>query len=126
MQLEPGQAQQLAALIDYQDDHRSDRLERLREAFDRTGIRAEIPEDIDAALGQKFLFVISVGGVGAVTRAPIGVFREMPETPRLLEGAMQEIFHVARAGRRPLSSHAVEPDSCHQVDPTPYPRGDAR
>ncbi len=50
MQLEPGQAQQLAALIDYQDDHRSDRLERLREAFDRTGIGAEIPEDVDAAL----------------------------------------------------------------------------
>ena len=80
-----------------QDNHRSDRLERLREAFDRTGIRAEIPEDIDAALWRKFLFVVSVGGVGAVTRAPIGVFREMPETRRLLEGAMQEVFQVARA-----------------------------
>jgi 2-dehydropantoate 2-reductase len=57
----------------------------------------EIPPDIQAALWDKFLFVVSWGGVGAVTRAPIGVMRSVPETRQILEQAMREIFNVARA-----------------------------
>ena len=39
------------------------------------------------------------GGVGAVTRAPLGVVRSVPETRRLLEDAMREVLAVARAPR---------------------------
>ena len=72
------------------DGARSDRLERLRDAFERSGVRATIADDIRAALWEKLLFVGPFGGVGAVTRAPIGVVRSLPETRALLEGAMGE------------------------------------
>lgn len=79
------------------DNRVSERGERLRQAFVRAGVRVEIPPDIQAALWDKFLFVVSWGGVGAVTRAPIGVMRSVPETRQILEQAMREIFNVARA-----------------------------
>jgi 2-dehydropantoate 2-reductase len=75
----------------------SERCERLRLAFDRAGVAVEVPSDIHKALWEKFLFVVSIGGVGAVTRAPFGVVRTVPETRRMVERCMQEILDVARA-----------------------------
>jgi 2-dehydropantoate 2-reductase len=79
------------------DNRRTERVRELRGILQQAGIRAEIPADITAALWEKFLFVAAWGGIGAVSRAPIGVLRAMSGTRRLLERAMQEIFNVARA-----------------------------
>src|SRR5262249_34343449 len=79
------------------DNAHSERMERLREAYERAGVKATIASDIRAALWEKLLFVGPFGGVGAVTRAPVGVFRALPETRALLEGAMAEVIQVARA-----------------------------
>lgn len=79
------------------DNRPSPRVERVRDAFRRAGIEVETPADIQAALWEKFLFVASAGGVGAVTREPIGVSRSLPETRRMLERAMGEIRDVAQA-----------------------------
>lgn len=89
------------------DNRPSERAERLRQAFERVGVTVEIPPDIQAALWDKFLFVVSWGGVGAVTRAPIGVLRTVPETRQMLEGAMHEIFAVARAREIALPEDAI-------------------
>ncbi|HEU5168978.1 MAG TPA: 2-dehydropantoate 2-reductase, partial [Gemmatimonadales bacterium] len=95
----PGHIRELggptAAAFAELDDRRSDRVERLRDAFRRAGLEVETPPSIRAAIWAKFLFVASGGGVGAVTRMPIGVSRAVPETRRLLEGAMEEIRAVA-------------------------------
>ncbi len=48
------------------DNKRSDRGERLRAAFERASVRAEVPADIEAAVWEKFIFVTPYGGVGAV------------------------------------------------------------
>ena len=79
------------------DNSRSERVERLHQAFARTGVQATIAADIRAALWEKLLFVGPFGGVGAVTRAPVGVFRAQPESRALLEAAMAEIQAVAQA-----------------------------
>jgi 2-dehydropantoate 2-reductase len=86
----------------------SDRTDRLRQAFVRAGVAVEIPTDITAALWEKFLFVVAWGGVGSVARAPIGVLRGVPETRRLLEQAMGEIFEVARARQVALAAKLVD------------------
>jgi 2-dehydropantoate 2-reductase len=76
----------------------SGRAERLREAFARTrGVTVEVSPDIRAAMWLKFLFIASMSGVGAVTRAPIGVVRARAETRRMLEQAFEEIAAVAAA-----------------------------
>ena len=48
------------------------------------------------------------GGVGAVTRAPVGVLRRQTETRRLLEGTMREVFVLARARGVRIGEEAIE------------------
>jgi 2-dehydropantoate 2-reductase len=91
------------------DGSASPRVERLRAAFSRAkGVTVEIPADINVALWEKFLFIAPVSGVTAVARAPFGPVRTRPETRRLLEEAMREVFHVARARGVTLPEGAVE------------------
>jgi 2-dehydropantoate 2-reductase len=90
------------------DDRFSERVERLRAAFRAAGIAVEVPTSIQAALWEKFLFVASLGGVGAVSRAPIGIVRAVLETRTMLEQAMAEILELARARGVRLPDDVVE------------------
>lgn len=91
------------------DGRRSERAESLRQVFDRAeGMKATIPPDIRSAMWSKFLFIAPVSGLGAVTRAPIGVTRAMPETRRLLVEALEEIVTLAGAVGVSLPSDAVQ------------------
>jgi len=89
------------------DNHPSERADRLKQAFSRAGVRAEIPADIQLALWEKFLFIASISGIGAVTRAPADITRRLPETRRMLEGMMREIVTVANARHVNLKGEAV-------------------
>lgn len=79
------------------DNSRSERIEWLRQAFAVAGVQATIAPDIRAALWEKLLLVGPFSGLGAVTRAPIGVMLTQPETRALLEQAMAEIVQLAHA-----------------------------
>lgn len=87
---------------------KSERAQKLRAAFERGGVWAEVPEDIQAAMWEKFLFIAAISGVGAVTHAPAGVMRSLPETRQLLEKAMQEVVAVGKAHRVDLAEGVVE------------------
>jgi 2-dehydropantoate 2-reductase len=89
------------------DGQPSERVERLRQAFEGAGIAVEAPPDIQVAMWAKFLLVASWGGLGAVTRAPIGVLRSVPETRQMLERAMREILAVAQARGIALSDESL-------------------
>ncbi|MCJ7775219.1 MAG: 2-dehydropantoate 2-reductase [Desulfobulbaceae bacterium] len=89
------------------DNRLSERAERLRQAFRRAGVTVDIPPDIQAALWEKFLFIVPWGGVGAVTRAPIGVLRTVPEARQMLEQAMHEILTVALARNIALPENVI-------------------
>src|SRR4029077_4016755 len=73
------------------DNQRSERVERLRQAFGKTSVKADIPADIHEAVWEKFLLVTAFGGVNAVSRAPIGIIRTVPETRALLQQCMEEV-----------------------------------
>jgi 2-dehydropantoate 2-reductase len=90
------------------DNRPSERTRHLRETFERAGVKAEVPPDIQAAVWEKFIFVAPYGGIGAVTRAPAGVIRSLPETRRMLERGMREIFEVSRARQVSLAEGIVE------------------
>ncbi len=80
------------------DNRPSERAEKLRQAFaNAEGLTVEIPPDIQVALWQKFVFVTVWSGLGAVTRAPLGVFRSQPGTRQMLEQAVREVFDVGQA-----------------------------
>lgn len=83
--------------------------ETLRATLDRaTGISAEIPDDIEAAVWSKFLFICAMSGIGALTRAPIGITRTLPETRELTRQILDEIDAVARARGVALPDDAVD------------------
>lgn len=81
--------------------------EQLQKAFLKAGVQAEIPEDIQSAMWEKFVFIVSISGVGAVTRQPAGVIRSLPGTRRLLEQVMREIIAVADAKKVKLSQDVI-------------------
>jgi 2-dehydropantoate 2-reductase len=89
------------------DNRRSERVEGLRSAFQSAGVRVDVPADIERALWEKFLPVTAFGGVGAVTRAPIGVLRTIPETRAMLERCLDESEAVGRARGARLAETVV-------------------
>jgi 2-dehydropantoate 2-reductase len=79
-------------------DGRSDeRVEQLQQVFKHAGVGVDVPADIQCAMWEKFLFIVAMSGMGAVTRAPIGAIRTIPETRRLLEMVIRECEAVGRA-----------------------------
>ena len=80
------------------DGRRSERAKKLYEAFQKAqGVTPTIASNIHVAMWEKFLFIAALSGVGAVTRAPVGVLRSLPETRAMLEEAMEQILAVAQA-----------------------------
>lgn len=90
------------------DGRRGGRVERLRRAFAAAqGVTAEAPEDIEVAMWRKFLLICTWSGVGAITRAPIGIVRTQPETRQMLQQSLQEVMDVARARGIDLPSESI-------------------
>jgi 2-dehydropantoate 2-reductase len=90
------------------DGRSTERVVRLQRAFERAGVTARIAPDILSARWEKLILVGPWSAVGAVTRAPLGVVRSLPETRQLLAGAMREVFAVACACGAALPDDAVE------------------
>ncbi len=101
------------------DNRRTARVEALREWLERAGVRVTVPPDIDAEVWRKFVFGATTSGLGAVTRAPMGVLRELPETRPLFVQGMREIVAVAQAHGIALGEEAVTA-ALAQLDALPY------
>jgi 2-dehydropantoate 2-reductase len=100
------------------DRQPSPRAERLRDAFTGAGVRAEVPLDIQVTMWEKFIFIVAISGVGAVTRLPIDVARSLPETRQMLEGVMQEVYDVARKRQVALTEETI-PKTLALIDSLP-------
>ncbi|MEO7003510.1 MAG: 2-dehydropantoate 2-reductase [Ktedonobacterales bacterium] len=100
------------------DGSHTPRIEQLIAVFERASIRAIISDDIQAALWQKLLFVEGVGAVGAISRAPLGVIRSVPEARQLVEMVMRETCVVANARGATLGERDVA-DALRLLDNMP-------
>jgi len=89
------------------DNSVTERANRLLTAFSKAGVKAEIPPDIRVAMWQKFLFIATLSGVAAVTRAPAGIVRSVPEARQMLEGVANEVAAVAKALKVNLKPDSV-------------------
>lgn len=96
-----------ALLVGELDNRRSTRVEHLCRALCQAGIHTVIAPDIQVAVWQKFLQVAAFGGVGAVTRAPVGILCQLPATRALMTQVMQEIVAVAQAQYIALPDDAI-------------------
>jgi len=90
------------------DHTRTARVERLRDAFARAGINAQVPDDIHHSMWTKLLFIAVLSGVGALTRVPVDVWRASPEIREIALTALREIAAVASARGVDLGPDAVD------------------
>jgi len=86
----------------------SARIDQLADALHRAGVRADVCDDVSSEIWGKFLFIAAVSGVGAVTREPLGAWRDVAPTRALLRAAVEEAAAVARARGVRLSEDVVE------------------
>lgn len=85
------------------DGRERPRVDHLREAFARAGVNARVSSCIWQEIWEKFLFIVGISGVGAITRAPVGVFRATPQARALLEQTLAEGIAVGQACEISLS-----------------------
>ena len=90
------------------DNSRTPRVERLRETFERAGIKADVPDDIQRSMWSKFLFIAPMSAVGALARVPVGAWRAIPETRAVAIRMLNEMVALAKARDIDLGADAVE------------------
>jgi len=90
------------------DGRPSPRLEALRAAFTQAGVRAEVSPDIRRTLWQKYVMITAQAGMTALSRAPIGVIRAVPESRQMYRRIAEELTALAAASGVDLGPDAVE------------------
>ncbi|MDN5213423.1 2-dehydropantoate 2-reductase [Fulvivirgaceae bacterium BMA12] len=100
-------------------DHEvSDRAARIQSLFQQSGIQLTVTDNIQAALWKKFMFICT-GGLGALTRFPYGVNREMTGTRDLLLALIAEIYTVGKQLGIALQDHDKD-NAMKIVDSLPH------
>jgi 2-dehydropantoate 2-reductase len=79
------------------DNARSARVEALLAACKAAGIDAEIPDDINLAIWQKFVLLAGMSGCTASMRSTIGPIRANPQARAFLHDVIREAVAVGRA-----------------------------
>ena len=90
------------------DGRTTARAERLRDAFAAAGVPVTLSPDIRRVLWEKYLMLAAQAGTTALTRCPIGVIRETPETWRMYRLIVEELAALGRASNVALAADAVE------------------
>jgi 2-dehydropantoate 2-reductase len=90
------------------DGSRSPRLEALLEACRHAGIDADLSQDIERLIWEKFVFLVGLSGTTSAIRKPIGVIRELAQTRAFLLDVMREVVAVAQAKGVSLAADFAE------------------
>jgi 2-dehydropantoate 2-reductase len=79
------------------DGRFSGRGRALAESCAAAGFEGEFSREILVALWEKFLLLVPLANVNALTRVPLGVYRDDPDLWRLVEASLAETEAVGRA-----------------------------
>jgi 2-dehydropantoate 2-reductase len=86
----------------------SERGERLRDLCEAAGFDGVLSPDIMVPIWEKFVMLVPVGGLNALTRLPIGKWRDDPDLYALYEAALRETVAVGHAEGVRLQPEAVD------------------
>jgi 2-dehydropantoate 2-reductase len=79
------------------DNHvMTERVRRVQEVFERTGIVYETPVDMQRTMWWKFMINVGINQASAVLRAPYGVFQRSADARALMASAMREVLTIAQ------------------------------
>ena len=63
----------------------------------KDGFDAELSDDVERVIWEKFVFIVGLSGLTTLTRNPIGPVRSDPDTRALLLDVLREAVMVGRA-----------------------------
>lgn len=90
------------------NNEKTARVEKLKKVFDEAGFDNLIADDIQAAIWKKFLFICTISGIGALTRAEMGEMRKNPFVMDVMHRTADEILKLAKAKGINITSEDVE------------------
>ncbi len=79
------------------DGRTSERGRRLRELCEAAGFEGVLSPEIKVPLWEKFVMLVPLSGLNALTRVPLGVWRDEPDLVVLYEAALRETVEVGLA-----------------------------
>jgi 2-dehydropantoate 2-reductase len=90
------------------DGRLSERARRLRDLCGAAGFEGVLSPDIRVPLWEKFILLVPAAGLNALTRLPLGKWREDSDLLALYEAALHETVAVGRADGVRLAPDSVE------------------
>jgi len=90
------------------DNSKTERVKNIKDIFDKAGFNNTISDDIHLDIWKKFLFIATVSGIGAITRAVFGDFRQDDDIRQMLYQTAYEIVAIANAKGIALNNSHIE------------------
>ena len=90
------------------DDAKTERIQQVKAAFEKAGFKNTLSDNIHLDIWKKFLFIATISGMGAITRAPFGAMREDENIRQLIYQTANEIMAIANAKGIALTNEHVE------------------
>jgi 2-dehydropantoate 2-reductase len=90
------------------DGQVTSRAQLVHQAFEETGITAELSENVLKILWTKFVFISAASSLGSLTRLSIGEYRSVPETRAMMVSLMKEVEAVGRAEGVKLDKDVIQ------------------
>jgi 2-dehydropantoate 2-reductase len=90
------------------DGRNSERGQRLRDLCEAAGFEGVLSADIMVPVWQKFILLVPLSGLNALTRLPLGKWREDRDLVNLYEAALRETVAVGLAEQIRLPPDSVD------------------
>jgi len=91
----------------------------LEKLFLEAGITTKLADNIQTEIWAKFLFITTISGIGALTRATIGEIIVLPQLREIMRRTAEEIVRIAKAKGVNLSDAIVE-QQFKMIESQPY------
>ncbi|WKK67474.1 ketopantoate reductase family protein [Lutimonas zeaxanthinifaciens] len=95
------------------DHELSERVKKIKTAFDKAGFKNRISENIQRDIWIKFLFIASISAAGALTRSVLGIMREDPYLRGILIKTAEEIISIGQ--RLGVELHKEDLEQCFKI-----------
>jgi len=92
---------------EYDNEHTS-RIQQIGKLFDNANIKNRISEDIHLDIWKKFMFIVTISGIGAITRSVYGDIRKDDYLRQIMYQTANEINAIANAKSIDLTNNDIE------------------
>jgi 2-dehydropantoate 2-reductase len=102
------------------DGRISERGQRLRDLCEAAGFEGVLSPDIVVPVWEKFIMLVPLSGLNALSRLPLGKWRKHPELVALYDAALRETVAVGLAEGVGLSPDSIENGMAMMRSMPPY------